>query len=101
MMIKYKEWTCNVLFSKYLVTGNTAIMLVDADDGKQITTATVNMGAKLPLDQAYIKTYSENKGMLETLEGSGIVVEVIEYAKYGHAEVPLCRLNMDGITDTM
>ena len=74
---------------------------VDADDGNQITTATVNMGKKLTSDQAYIKNYAENKWMLETLEGSGIVVEVIEYAKYGHTEVPLCRLNMDGIPDTL
>jgi len=91
MMIKYKEWTCNVLYGAYS-NGNTAIMLVDADDGLAVTTVTVNLGNKLPPDQAYIKTYSENEGMLEVLEGAGIVVEVLGYTKCGFAEVPLCRI---------
>jgi hypothetical protein len=35
------------------------------------------MGDKLPKDQAYIKDYSENEGMLEALADAGIVKEVI------------------------
>ena len=56
--------------------GNTEIQLWTDEEGP-IATATVNLGEKLPRNQAYIKDYSENTGMLDALKEAGIVKKVV------------------------
>jgi len=90
--VKFMSWDCNVTVTKYL-NGNTALELWDEEG--PVATATVNMGDKLPKDQAYIKDYSENEGMLEALADAGIVKEVIGRKVSGFVIVPLCTLDLD------
>lgn len=94
--MKYKQWECELQIG-YYGNGNTAIQILDKEDYGLITTATVNLGDKLPENQAYIKDYSENEGMLEFLKKTGIVNKVIGYKSSGYIIAPLCELNMDVI----
>jgi hypothetical protein len=91
--VKFMIWDCDVSVTKYS-NGNTALQLWNEEEGP-IATATVNMGDKLPKDQAYIKDYSENEGMLEALADAGIVKEVIGWKASGFVTVPLCTLDLD------
>ena len=74
--------------------GNTGIQLFVAETGEPMATATVNLGKKLPKDQAYIKDYSENAGMLEVLKEAGIVKKVIALEPSGLVMIPLCELDL-------
>jgi hypothetical protein len=92
MQIVFLDWTCNVVFTKYF-DGNTAIQLVDAEDGAPIATATINVpDAELPEDQVVIKDYSENAGMLDVLYEAGIISDPIGFVMTGFVPSPICKL---------
>lgn len=94
--VMFKDWKCVVTKAEY---GNkaTALLLDDAEDGEPIATATVNLTSEsidirkyitsdvLPKNEAYIKTWSENGGLLEALieaeivKSTGIIVPVGPY----------------------
>lgn len=76
------------------IDGTTAIQL-ESLDNELYATATVNLGRRLPEELAFIKSYSENTGILEMLQEENIVVDIINYAKSGLVEIPLCELNLD------
>lgn len=66
--VKFKEWNCFVKKGEY-GNGRTAIQLYDAETGEPIATATVNLPDE-PIAKGYtfIKDWSENEGMLESLK---------------------------------
>lgn len=83
-----------VVRQKYVSTNNTCLQAFCADTGEPFATLTINKG-KLPKENmAYIKDYSEMSGALSQLISCGIVQEVIDTQ-----DVPLCILNLDGITE--
>ena len=91
--VKFKNWTCAV---KYVFYANNvqAIQLVDAHDGSAIATASVNLeefGKHGSLARyTWIKTWSENEGILEALVDAGIVRatgETFEVNQYGSLAV--------------
>jgi hypothetical protein len=92
MKVRFGDYDCHVLFHEYAHGGNTAIQLVDDRDGMPVATATVNPGSKLDKDIVCIKTYSENKGMLQALMQAGIVSEPLYTLQMGFVEVPVCKL---------
>lgn len=72
--VKFMEWLCDVEIEHYH-DGRKAISLTHPLDGP-VATATVNLpGADIPSDPNFtlIKTWSENKGILEALLEAGIV----------------------------
>src|SRR5260370_32376821 len=70
---------CRITFDKY-INGRTAIVLVDANKGERITTATVDVPtAELQPNHVIIKDHEENYGMFKALRSAGIV----NYAKPG------------------
>jgi len=85
--VSFKNWNCKVVKEEYR-NNATALLLVDASDDSPIATATVNLTEEsidfrkyivseiLPKNVAYIKTWSENEGMLEALEEAGIVKDL-------------------------
>jgi hypothetical protein len=94
ILMKIKDWDCDLVLSGYVDSGNTAILLVDKTDGERIATATVNLSEKLPEDQAYIKDYSENVGMLDALKKAGFIKEVLSYRASGFVLIPKCKLDL-------
>jgi hypothetical protein len=93
MKVKFKEWTCEVEFCKY-GNGSVAIRLNDANNGKPIAVASINLEgiAKVKKGEIAIRNYSENDTMLKTLMDAGIVSAPLRYAKSGYVTIPICNL---------
>jgi len=72
MNMKYKLWDCCLKVGKYQ-NGNTRLELTDADSGEPIAVATVNVDERLPSNEAFIKDYSENTGMVAFLQEHKII----------------------------
>ena len=65
---------CVVVKTQYANNGRVALVLVDANDGAPVTVATVNFPeASLASDEAVIKDYSENDGVLDVLVKAKVV----------------------------
>lgn len=92
--MKFKQWDCYIR-TGYYVNGNTALQLFSRNDHEPIAVATINLYEKLPQNQAYIKDYSENEGMLELLIEAGIVTRVIGFKNSGYITAPLCELDIE------
>ena len=73
MVYCYKDYNVILQGGRY-ENGRVAILLIDAGDGERVAVATVNV-PECPLapDEILIKDYSENKGMAEWLNATGIV----------------------------
>lgn len=72
--------------------GNLAIVLESPDEpGERLAVATVNVG----VPGVFIKTYSENAGLLEQLEEKGLVKSVGSFVKSGYVEIPEVTLQGD------
>jgi hypothetical protein len=92
MTIKFKNWNCEPQFLQYS-NKRTAIRLIDSRDGDPIAVATVNLpDEELNDNEVIIKDYSENKGMLQSLQSAGIVSEPLRYIKTGFVKCPVCTL---------
>ena len=77
---------CTISISKY-ENGNTAIQLMDAEDGFPYAVASVNFDEKLPSVEVYIKDYSENQGIADILMKEKIISEPIGSRPTGHVVV--------------
>jgi hypothetical protein len=76
MNVKFKQWDCVAVPGKYS-NGRKAIQLLDAEDYEVVAVATVNMVSvpddQMDDDEVFIKDYSENSGMYESLVEAGII----------------------------
>ncbi|QIB67153.1 hypothetical protein [Kineobactrum salinum] len=72
-MITFLNFNC-VLRQAAYNNGRAALQLVDASDGSPIATASVNIPeVRCPHEHTWIKTWSENTGILEALTAAGVV----------------------------
>lgn len=96
--LKFKEWDCILKKDKYANNNNLAILLLEDNDYRDIiAVATVNTDEVLPENFAYIKTYSENKGILETLVNSGVIKKIHGEKQQGYVKLPLVEFDLDKI----
>lgn len=96
--MNYKDYKGVVVRSRYMNNENLALMLKDKW-GATIAVITVNTNETLPADQAYVKDYSENSGMLEALKESGLVEEILGEKVLGWVTAPLVKFNLDGVDE--
>lgn len=75
--------------------GELAIQVFDKETTEPMVTATVQLGHKLEKNQAFIKDYAENTGILDALRGAGIVSKIVGYATSGFTRIPLCEINTE------
>jgi len=70
--VKFGKWTCEVMKGQY-ENGRIVLVLYDVKDFEEIAVATTNI-PEVPLepDEAFIKDYSENEGMMDCLVKAGI-----------------------------
>lgn len=70
------------------------------EDGCPAFCATVNLPEhKINADEAFIKDYAENIGVLNFLKNIGIVTKVIGYDRSGYVSIPLCKLNLEKLNE--
>lgn len=79
-----------LVFSSYF-GGGTALVLLDLN-GERVCTLTSNISAYVPAGHVFIKSYSENEGVLEALVTAGAVEDTCVTVPTGYAEVNLCKL---------
>lgn len=99
MIVNFKEWVCNVIFTEYHNNSRVAILLVDSTTGEQVATATLNTDADLKNDEVIIKDYSENTGMLQALMDAGIISAPIGIFQTGYVRSPVCKLLVEPFQD--
>ena len=88
----FKKWNCIIDINKYS-NNRIAIALIDKFNHESIAVATVNLpNIFIKEDEVFIKDYSENEGILDTLIIAGIVSEPIKWIQSGFVKVPLCKL---------
>ena len=92
MKIKFKNWNCTLVASYYSNEKRKAMMLVE--NGEIVAVATVNMpDYPCEKDQVYVKNYSENRGILQTLINNKIVFPNLVNELGGRfVNIPLMRL---------
>jgi hypothetical protein len=80
---------------------NNRIRLEIRDDvtGEPIAVITTNITevAGLCYNEACIKNYFENEGMLQWMKDNNLIEEVIGMYEHGFITVPIVKLNMDKI----
>lgn len=93
ILVKFKDWNCVAVAGKY-GNGNKAIELIDEADGERVAVATVNMiEEKIDDDEVFVKAYSENEGMVESLVNAEIIhPDIVHTVPAGWIDVSSYRL---------
>jgi hypothetical protein len=88
--IRFREYDCRLQRRTY-ENGRIALQLVDHEG--PIATATINVPElHLEPDEALLKDYAENKGMLAALVAAGVVEDTGRRVTTGFVEVPVVRV---------
>lgn len=94
--INFKNWKCFISLGYYNAGSRLAIQLLsdeeDADKGvfygEPIAVATVNLPeVQLKENEICIKNYSENEGMIDTLQKAGLITDVKREVSTGFVTV--------------
>lgn len=94
---RYIDELCEVVVSGLYIDASTCIKILSAD-GRPMATATVCLieyGHTPKLWNVFIKSWSENEGMLEALQKAGIIGEVVREVPAGYATAYECPLLKD------
>lgn len=97
--MKFQDWDGVVVKAQY-GDGSLALVLMEEGNihGSPITVITVNLGIPgLEENEAFVKDYSENSGMLDALKEAGLVKEILGRRQSGFVTVPLVEFNLDGV----
>lgn len=90
--IKFKNWTCFLELAYYNTKDRLAIQLISAEEnpkenvmlGEPIAKATINLpDVYLADNEIIIKSYSENEGVLESLQMAGLISQTIRQVQTG------------------
>lgn len=98
---KYLDEHADVEFGRYEADGSLSIQLVSGT-GEPLCTATSCLseyGVAAEEDYVWIKTYSENEGILECLIKEGVVHKPVVTTKIGHGEWAGCKLTDASIAE--
>lgn len=78
MDITFNGYECELQFAKY-GNGNTAIQLIDKEDGSPVAVATVNGEDIPPSGVVGIKNWSENFGMVNALIKANVIEPELQF----------------------
>ena len=86
------QYKLGLRYGKY-GNGQTAIQLVDMEDGFPYATATVCVEDDLlKEDEVAIKNYSENVGILNALVSANVIEEPHAFVQSHFIKIPICKL---------
>ena len=93
MQIQFKDWSCELVYTRYTDNSRTAIQLIETGTEEPIAMATVNLpDVDIAEDEVAIKDYSENEGMLAALTRHKIVGRPLRYVQSGFVSIPIRKL---------
>ena len=88
----YGHYTVKPEWGSYHSNGRTALELIDVEDGEVVMVATVNIpDSSIEKDELIIKNYSENEGVLESLQKAGIAGPVLRTVRTGFVSCPVVK----------
>lgn len=91
LRLKYSQGLMRLQWGRY-DNGRVALQLADAETGEPIAKATVNIPEiEIAADEAFIKNWSENEGMLEALIEAGLVTQTVMAGSSNHVDAPIVR----------
>lgn len=92
--MRFKAVDCSLMLCQY-TRNRLALKLIAFEDQTPVATVTVNVpSAKLDNDEAVIKTYGENEGMLDALIATGEITVTARVVDVGRASrQPVVRIN--------
>lgn len=74
MNVNFLNHNCELIKGVYREAKQNALTLVDQEDGSPVATASVCIpGQPQQEDEVFIKSYSENEGMMESLMLQGVI----------------------------
>jgi len=89
--IEYGERECLLRKATYRLGMRTALLLIDAATGKEVTRVTANiLGVSLKNEEVLIKDYGPHDGILEVLETAGVVKNTGRSVQCGNVVLPIC-----------
>ena len=92
MNVKFHDWHCSLKKAQY-ANGRDALLLLDANTEEPVAYATVNLpDHHIQSGHVFIKDWSENEGMYETLLESGVIKEVVNQIRSGFVMIKECPL---------
>lgn len=97
-IVNFRDQEMEIYRTTYMDNGNTAVVLQNLE-GEMYTIATVNIGGSLPANEAYIKDYSENTGVLDMLINEKIVTARLGSRQSGFVTLERWRLNLNKLTE--
>ena len=91
-IIKFNGFTGLLQEAEYF-NGRKALMLVDSFEFEPIATCTVNVPDE-PIEEGevFIKNYSENTGMTDTLVEAGVIEPPHRKFPSGFVQIEVCKL---------
>ena len=94
MKAKFFTWDCDVNFKLY-ENLRLAILLTDPKDDSPIATASINLpDEELDEDAVFVKEYSENAGMVKTLQDANVITnEIVKTANSGFVTIDAYRMS--------
>lgn len=91
--VKFQDWDCIVSKENYADNDRIALELIDKHNGELVAVATINVPDEdLKDDEAVIKDYSENEGMLDALVKAKIVSKPLRYVETGMVDSPVVKV---------
>lgn len=90
--ITFKKWNCFARLKSYS-NGRIAIQLLDNISNELIAVATINLPDQfLNSNEVFIKNWSENEGILKSLQQANIIGPVIESVETEFVKAQKCKL---------
>src|SRR5687767_9129052 len=92
MIVNFKKWICTVSLASY-DNNRVAILVNELTTGDPILIATVNLPEQeLEEDEVFIKDWSENAGIYETLVRAGLILRYQSWVNLGGCNAYRCKL---------
>lgn len=91
---KHIDEECDLYMGEYQ-NGQTALIFRDSMGAPAIKPTVALSNKSLDPNEVAIKNYSENEGILESLQNQDIVSDVKDTVEQGYVEIPICELTLD------
>ena len=91
MTVKFKNWVCEVVKTKYVTNNRIALQLFDTEDGCLCDIGTTNLPDE-HLEDGEVIVDGNIDGMYQCLVENKVVSPAKRYVKSGYVSYPVCDI---------